>query len=385
MHNVFTPGTVTCLDESLVAYHRDSSPAWDPAGRKPRPHGFVYHTMVDAATAVIFRMELLEGRHQPPQAAPPAPRQGSKAALLDRMTLALRSKSHNVVILDPALDVIQGLVDLALNGVYAAAVVRKRKACWPRHVPGDAILAYMKDKPVGELHVAQGVVGGVQINFNCVRHSRYTFILASTYGSHVVRDPPLKLWAPSGGRFTVQCNEVLTDYYAARHAVEDNNRNRHGTADGLERAWAPCTNWERRHLAFLVALTESNALRIYNRFVARQSLRDPLRLLDFRLQVIEGIFEALHPDVAAPPHGANRSGPGQAHFLQAIPLHRGAWNGQSYNTAKSKYQKTTCKGGKNPRTGSKCTAQIRTVCACTPGLFLCIDCFGQHVREEEES
>jgi len=376
MNDVFTPGTVTCLDESMVAYHNDSSPAWVFVGRKPHPHGFEYHTIADATTAVIFRIELVEGRHQPPQVAPPTPK-GSMAALLDRMTVDLRSKSHNVI-LDSAFCVIEGLVDLALNGVYAAAVVKKRKY-WPRHVPGDAIIAYMKDKPVGELHVAQGTVGGVQINFNCVRHNRYTFILASTYGSHVVQDPPVKLWSPSGGSFTVQRNEVVTDYYEARHAVDDNNRNRQGTAGGLERAWGG-KKWELRHLAFLVALSESNGLRIYNHFVARHREESPLTLLDFRLQVIEGIFEALNP--VPSPKRTLRPGPEQQHFLKTIPLYRGAWNGQAYNKAKFKYQKITCKGGRNPRTGSNCTAQVRTVCVCSPGLFLCKDCYGKHTREE---
>jgi hypothetical protein len=124
-------------------------------------------------------MELVEGRHQPPQMQQHAPL-GDTAAVLDRMTSTLRGQGH-VVILDSAFCVIDGLVDLAKKGVWTAAVVKKHHHRWPPHVPGDAIVAYMKDRPIGELHVAQGIVDGVRISLNCVRHSRHTFILASTY------------------------------------------------------------------------------------------------------------------------------------------------------------------------------------------------------------
>lgn len=376
MNNVFTPGSLTCLDESMVAYHNDDAPGWVFVRRKPHPHGFEYHTIADQETAVIFRMELVEGRFQPPQASPPTAI-GSMAALLDRMTVRLRGKGHTVI-LDSAFCVIEGLVDLALKGVYAVAVVKKRKY-WPRHVPGDAIISYMKDKPVGELHVAQGKVNNVQINFNCVRHSRYTFILASTYGSHNIVGEPVKLWSPSGGSFSVERNQVLSDYYAARHAVDDNNRTRQGTAGGIERAWG-VKSWELRHLAFLVALCESNGLRLYNFFVARTTARSNEKLLEYRVKVAEDLLEALitQDEVRSSSRALRRRSETQ-HYLISIPVFRGAWNGRGYNKTKFRYQKVACKGDINPRTGLKCTALVRTVCVCTPGLFLCKDCIVQHI------
>lgn len=56
MRNIFRPGTVTCLDESMVAYNNDKVPAWVYVGRKPHPHGFEYHTIADAETAIIFKI-----------------------------------------------------------------------------------------------------------------------------------------------------------------------------------------------------------------------------------------------------------------------------------------------------------------------------------------
>ena len=400
MEKVFTPGTVTCLSESVVAYHSDDAPAWAFAGRRPpHPHGFAYHTMTDETTAVVFRLELVEGRHQPPQDAPPTPR-GSMAVRLDRLTAPLRGRGH-IVVLDAASCELDGLVDLAKKGVYAAAVVRKRK-CWPRHVPGEDILAYMKDKPVGELHVAQGTLEGVKLNFNCVRHSRYTFVLVSTYGSHNLLESPLKLWAPSGGSFAVQRNQVLSDYYAARHAVDDNRRSRQGAAGGLEQAWG-ARDWEMRHLAFLVALCEANALRAYNHFVVakRAAGRPGETLCDFRRNIVKGLFEALGPapqsqsqtqpqsqpqSQSQPQPRAPRTVSGE-HVLVKVPKGKGMWNPATgrYNDTKQVYQKLGCRGGINPRTGLRCTAKIRTVCACTPGLYLCRDCIIKHAREEEES
>lgn len=78
-------------------------------------------------------------------------------------------------------------------------------------------------------------------------------MLASTYGSHNIIGEPVRLWSPSGGSFKVDRNLVLSDYYSARHAVDDNNRTRQSPAGGI---WG-VKDWQLRHLAVLVALVEA--------------------------------------------------------------------------------------------------------------------------------
>jgi len=63
----FSPGTVTCLDESMVALHNPKAPAFVYVARKPHPVGNEYHTIADSQSRVIFKIELVEGKDQPPE------------------------------------------------------------------------------------------------------------------------------------------------------------------------------------------------------------------------------------------------------------------------------------------------------------------------------
>ena len=54
-----------------------------------------------------------------------------------------------LVVLDSGFCVLQGLVELKKKGVYAHALIKKRRY-WPKHVPGDDIIAHLVEKKVGE-------------------------------------------------------------------------------------------------------------------------------------------------------------------------------------------------------------------------------------------
>ena len=155
------------------------------------------------------------------------------------MCKPLFGKSHRLV-LDSAFCVVEGLHELALRGVYSSAVAKKRRY-WPKHVRGKAVQDFMKDKPLAQLHVQRCRLENpeyqhLQYQINSVRHSRFTHILVSTYGNKVFIETK-GVFVGAETTFNVQRNNVLKDYYKARHAVDDNNHLRQGTAGGLERAW----------------------------------------------------------------------------------------------------------------------------------------------------
>ena len=72
MNQVFTPGWISCLDESmLVWFNRWTCPGWMFVPRKPHPFGNEYHTLCDGTWGVLYHAELVEGRHRPSQLPKP--------------------------------------------------------------------------------------------------------------------------------------------------------------------------------------------------------------------------------------------------------------------------------------------------------------------------
>ena len=97
----------------------------------------------------MFGIELVEGKSSPPE----KPRdinetQGKTVALLLRLCKPLYT-TGKVVILDSGFCVLKAMIKLRMKGVFAAAVIKKRRY-WPRYIKGDAINEHMEDLEVGE-------------------------------------------------------------------------------------------------------------------------------------------------------------------------------------------------------------------------------------------
>ena len=65
-----------------------------------------------------------------------------------------------VVLLDSGFYVLQGLVELKKKGVYAHALIKKRRY-WLKHVPGDDIIAHFAEKKVGETDAIHGELDSI--------------------------------------------------------------------------------------------------------------------------------------------------------------------------------------------------------------------------------
>ena len=58
--------------------------------------------------------------------------------------------SGKVFVLDSGFCVLKSLIELQKKGLYAAALIKKRRY-WPKYIPGDKIIEHFKDKEVGHV------------------------------------------------------------------------------------------------------------------------------------------------------------------------------------------------------------------------------------------
>lgn len=65
------------------------------------------------------------------------------------------------VILDSGFCVLKGIVELKKEGIYAGALIKKRRY-WPSLVPGEEIDSHFESKNVGETDVISGSLSGVE-------------------------------------------------------------------------------------------------------------------------------------------------------------------------------------------------------------------------------
>ena len=97
------------------------------------PFGNEYHSICCGTSGIMFGIEMVEGKDRPKEIPPdPTNEKGNTIGLLLRLCSSIYN-SGRVVILDSGFCVLQGLVELRRLGVYASAVIKKRRY-WPRHM-----------------------------------------------------------------------------------------------------------------------------------------------------------------------------------------------------------------------------------------------------------
>ena len=133
----------------------------------------------------MFGIDLVEGNDHPPEIPNNDPhRYGPTVSLLLRMCRCIYF-SGRVVILDSGFCVLKGIVELYKKGVYAGAVIKKRRY-WPKHVPGDAIDHHMNSKNIGDAGSLVGKLDGVDYTIFAMKEPDYTSKIMANYGSLAV-------------------------------------------------------------------------------------------------------------------------------------------------------------------------------------------------------
>lgn len=360
MADMFCPSFMTCLDESMSkSLNQYTTPGFIVCPRKPWPFGNEYHTIACCMSGVLFRMELVEGKDEPVERPAKAySDKGKTVGLLLRLTESIWG-SGRIVILDSGFCVLKGLIELRKRGVYASALIKKRRY-WPKYVDGDAIAHHFEAKEVGAADALPGVLDGVPFHIYALKEPDYVLTLMSTYGTMETFGEEKKR-----GPIRFKYPEVVHNHYTYRDAVDNNNKCRMYPI-AIEES-NKTTRWENRVHNFLTAVSETNARCAAHKIFGY----DDLSQIEFRRRLAK---ELIHNPYRQRQEAVIRVSPRKrllkvVHGLCHIPAGKTFQHGRLVNCA-GKYNQWKCYG---------CPARVRTYCKCIPGHILCEDCWVKHI------
>ena len=138
--------------------------------------------MCCSLSGILWQMELIERKDSPSEIIPKFNNQGKTVRLLLHVLEPIFARG-NVIILDSGLGVLKGIVELKKHGVYASALIKKRKY-WPKHIKGDAIKQHFDEKAVGDCNSWKGKMEEVPFHVYAMKEPDYVMSLMSTYGTN---------------------------------------------------------------------------------------------------------------------------------------------------------------------------------------------------------
>lgn len=392
---VFTPGWTTTIDESMNKWTSIlTGPGVMFVPRKPTPLGNEYRAAACAATSVVYQVELVEGSDRPVFAPPPEfDYLGKTVGLVLRMTKPIWN-TGDVVMMDSGFGVLDAIIQLKKRGekifdsgnptplsrsaqtpvlrcagLFAVTQVKKRRY-WPKHIPGDVIVAKAAEEGLGACVARKGERLGETFHLFAQRDTDYTTMVMATCGTSTPTGPT-KERIHSGQSVTFQYPRVLTSYYAARHAVDDNNNLRQGSLS-LEDVWKT-HQWWVRQLTFFVALTESNCVAILNKMTAGAAGK--CTLVAFRKAVAKHLVTTYSGETEQHQQQRRKRPHRGIHVHAKRPHHCGKWEWGRWKVQKKKYYTMRCRGV----LGLLCGKDTRGFCSCDPHKQpMCETCFGRH-------
>ena len=370
MEENFCPSWISVLDESMSKWlNEHTCPGFMCVSRKPWPLGNEWHTICCANSGVMFAVELVEGKDRPSQLGNFAfSQKGKTVGLLQRLTKSLWHTSKTVI-LDSGFCVLQGIVELRKRGVFAAALIKKRRY-WPKHIRGDEIIAHFKDKEVGSVDAWPGTLDGVSFHVFCMKEPDYVMSLMSTYGTLLGHGVEKKREYKESGQKRIKrfvYPEIVSDYFMSRDKVDAHNSLRmHPIA--LEETWKT-KRWPLRVFQFLLAITEVNVKLVAEyHFGCNKTSQQEFRKL-FAHEMVHNVY--LQQEVARSSTRSDQKSPSGGHKLLSVPPYR-TFNGTTMVKCKTRYIQLKC---------SECPARIRTYCSCRLGLMLCMPCYQRHLLD----
>ena len=134
-------------------------------------------------SVILWQMELLEGKNSPSEIIPKFNNQGKTVGLLLCVFEPIFGKGM-VVILDSGFCVLKGIVELKKRGIYASALIKKRKY-WPKYIKRDIIRQHFDDKTVGDCDSWKGNMDQVPFYVYAMKEPDYVMSLMLTYGTNL--------------------------------------------------------------------------------------------------------------------------------------------------------------------------------------------------------
>ena len=100
---------------------------------------------------------------------------GPTVGLLLRLTKCIWGTGR-IIVLDSGFCVLQAIIELAKFGIYAAALIKKRRY-WPKYVKGEAIKKHFEDKNAGDVDPIAGELDNVPFCFHAMNKPDYAMML----------------------------------------------------------------------------------------------------------------------------------------------------------------------------------------------------------------
>ena len=365
MKEKFSPSWVSCLDESMsIWFNKWTCPGWMFVPRKPHPFGNEYHLVCCGKTGVMWAIELVEGKDAlPTLQCSTNLLVGKTGDLLLRMLRPIFGTAK-VVILDSGFCVLKALIELRKNGVYASAVVKKRRY-WPTLVPGDAIDAKFKDEEVGATQSLRGELDGIKYDIFCLKEPIYTMKIMSTYAGLVAPHNPYEvnrhyIHNQQEVKSSFKLQEPFANHYLYRHAVDDHNNARHALPS-IEDTWGT-HRWPCRVFSYILATSEVNTWLIYRYFVWKNN---EMELIDFRKKLAFALINNRYIEEENITVERKKRKMYGDHTLIRAPMYCGRFErGKWVKNCKQPYQNYPCKS-------EKCKNRVRTCCSCNMGIWMC--------------
>jgi len=377
MREVFSPSWIVCLDESMsIWFNKWTCPGWVFCPRKPHPFGNEYHSSCCGTSGIMFAIEMVEGKDRSKEVpTDPTNEKGNTVGLLLRMCSSIYN-SGRVVILDSGFCVLQGLIELRKVGVYASAVIKKRRY-WPKYCPGKAMDQRMASKDIGDTDCIEGKLDETNYCLYMMKEPDFVMKMMATYGAlnpFPDEKDSTRYYMKDGNKVTktFKFTEPYSNHYRFRHAVDDHNNLRH-QVPSIEGTWVT-QRWPIRVLGFLLAISEVNCFLAFRTFIW-QSGKDDSTLRTFRRRMALSLIynEDLLNQSNKRKSKRMAACTGSVHLPMSAPAHaREFSNGKWKKGAKFKYQQYTCRG-------DNCNKKTRNYCQCSPGHWLCKQCHAKHV------
>ena len=181
MKDNFIPGYMNCLDEGMSMWtNKFTWPGFMFIPCKPWLIGNEYHTICCCSSGIMWGIDLVEGKDHPPQLGiQQYDNFGSTVGLLLHLLLPIYHKGF-AVILDSGFCVLKGIIELRKKGVFASALIKKRRY-WPKYIKGDDIKAHFDNKNVGGADSWAGTLDNIPFHVYTMKEPDYVMSLMSTY------------------------------------------------------------------------------------------------------------------------------------------------------------------------------------------------------------
>ena len=155
-----------------------------------------------------------------------------------------------VFVLDSGFCVLQGLVELKKKGVFAHALIKKRRY-WLKHISGEDIIAHFTDKPIGAADAIKAKLDGMPFYIFGMKESDYIMQIMSTYGTLAMMGEEKHCHVMVLGTkqvITFKYPEVVHNHYWYRDVIDNHNLQQMHPVS-MEETWMT-TRWSNRVFCF---------------------------------------------------------------------------------------------------------------------------------------